>query len=174
LTYQQLPDDNFTLTLKGIGNCYGITVNDDMILKIDPVPVSNAGPDGTICGRNLTVIRHSPIPITDYLVHLGDGTFSNPAILNPTYTPGPNDVGTIVVLTLDLSGCKSLTDNDFMWLTVHPDPSAAINGSANICETATTPISISFTGTPPWSVTYTNGVIPVTVNNISTSPMYLR
>ncbi|MBK7175374.1 MAG: PKD domain-containing protein [Bacteroidales bacterium] len=57
-----------------------------------------------------------------------------------------------------------------MWLTVHPDPSATISGTISICEAEITPITIDFTGTPPWSVTYTNGTTPVIVNNIMSSP----
>ena len=167
------PDRNitFTLTLQGIGNCNGVFVNDQILLKIDPTPVSNAGPDDEICGQrpyqlNPTAQFQSTITWTSS----GSGTFSNPNILNPTYTPSPADVGTIVVLTLDLSGCKSLTGDDFMWLTVHPDPTATMSGSTGICEGTSATISIAFTGTPPWSVTYTDGITPVTVNNILTSP----
>ncbi|MBK7211852.1 MAG: PKD domain-containing protein [Bacteroidales bacterium] len=100
----------------------------------------------------------------------GDGIFSNPNSLNPTYTPGPNDVGTTVILSLDLSGCQSLTGDDFMWLTVHPDPSSNVTGSTSICEATSTPVSIALTGTPPWSITYTDGTTPVTVNGILSSP----
>ncbi|NVO19429.1 MAG: hypothetical protein HXX13_07000, partial [Bacteroidetes bacterium] len=161
----------FTLKLQGTGNCSGIFVSDDVILQIDPTPVSNAGPDGEICGR-----RQFPMNATAQFQSLitwstsGDGTFSNPNILNPTYTPGPNDVGNNVFLTLGLAGCQSLTGNDFMMLTVRPDPTATISGTTHICEATSAPISISFTGTPPWSVTYTNGSSAVTVNNILSSP----
>ncbi|MBK7174326.1 MAG: PKD domain-containing protein [Bacteroidales bacterium] len=161
----------FTLTLEGNGQCAGTFVNDQVVLQIDPTPVSNAGPDGQICGQK-------PFPMAASAQYQsiinwttsGDGSFSNPNILNPSYTPGPNDVGNVVVLTLGLAGCQSLTGNDFMWLTVHEDPSATISGTTSICEATSTPISIALTGTPPWSVTYTNGTTPVTVNNIMSSP----
>ncbi len=161
----------FTLTLQGIGNCSGIFVNDQIVLKIDPTPISNAGPDGEICGQlpfqlNPTALYQNTL----FWSTSGSGIFSNPNILNPTYTPGLTDVGNIVVLTLNLSGCQSITGNDFLWLTVHPDPGADISGTTGICEGQSTPVSIAFTGTPPWSVTYTNGITPVTVNNIMASP----
>ncbi len=161
----------FTLTLQGTGNCSGIFVLDQVVLKIDPTPVSNAGPDGEICGRNpfqLSASAQFQSIIT--WTTSGDGTFTNPNILNPKYTPGPTDVGNIVVLTLGLAGCKTTTGNDFLWLTVHPDPGAVISGTTGICEGTSTPVSIALTGSPPWSVTYTNGITPVTVNNIMSSP----
>jgi len=101
----------------------------------------------------------------------GDGTFlPNANTLFAKYVPGPADVGTTVMLTLDLSGCNSLTDNDVMYLTVHPDPTVTISGSTSICAGVSTPVSISFTGTPPWEVTYTDGTVPVTVSGIMTTP----
>ncbi len=167
------PDRNitFTLTLQGVGNCSGVFVNDQILLKIDPTPISNAGPDDEICGqRPYQLNPNAQFQNSLFWTTSGSGTFSNPNILSPTYTPSAADVGNIVVLTLNLSGCQSLTGNDFLWLTVHPDPSVTISGSTGICEGLSTPVSIAFTGTPPWSVTYTNGITPVTVNNINASP----
>ncbi|MBK7175402.1 MAG: PKD domain-containing protein [Bacteroidales bacterium] len=161
----------FTLTLQGNGSCSGVFVNDQIELKIDPTPESNAGPDDEICDQrpyqvNATGQYQSSMTWTTS----GDGSFSNTNIFNPIYTPGPNDVGQTVVLTLQVQGCQSLTGGDFMWLTVHEDPSATISGTTSICEATATPVTIDLTGTPPWSVTYTNGVTPVTVNNIMTTP----
>ncbi len=162
------PDRNitFTLTLQGIGNCSGVFVNDQIILKIDPTPISNAGTDDEVCGqRPYQLNPTAQFQNTINWLTSGTGTFSNPNILNPTYLPSPADVGSTVVLTLGLSGCQSLTNGDFMWLTVHPDPSGTMSGTTNMCEGTTTPINIAFTGTPPWSVTYSDGITPVTVTN---------
>ncbi|MFZ4549451.1 MAG: hypothetical protein ACOYN4_18535, partial [Bacteroidales bacterium] len=162
----------FTLTLQGNRSCSGVFVNDQVELKIDPTPISNAGPDDEICGQRPYLLN----PIAQFQNTIrwttsGTGHFSDTTILRPTYTPSPADVGSTVVLSLNLEGCQTLTGGDFMWLTVRPDPTVTVLGSALICEGASTPISFAFTGSPPWSVTYTNGTgSPITVNNILSSP----
>jgi PKD repeat protein len=147
-------------------------VTDHFELKIDPTPISNAGPDDATCDeRPYQLNATGQFQSTMTWTTSGDGVFSNTNSFTPTYIPGPNDVGNTVILTLQLQGCKNLTGGDFMWLTVHPDPTVTISGSSVICEGTSTPVSIDFTGTPPWSVTYTNGAsAPVTVNNINSTP----
>lgn len=161
----------FTLTLQGTGNCSGITVSDDVILRIDPTPVSNAGPNGSICGER-------PYQITATAFYqdlirwrtLGDGTFSDSTILRPTYTPGPNDVGNIIQLTMLLEGCQGLTNASSLWLTVYTEPTAVLTGSFQMCEGLNAQLSIALTGTPPWSISYDSGAVPSTASGIMASP----
>ncbi|MEI8048905.1 MAG: PKD domain-containing protein, partial [Bacteroidota bacterium] len=161
----------FNLRLHGIGYCSDVTLNDQVELKIDPRPVSNAGVDDNTCGQrpyqlSATAQYHSAIQ----WITRGDGSFSNRTILNPTYTPGPLDVSSNVKLILGLVGCSGLVGSDSLLLTVHPDPSATISGSTTECEGVPVPLRFDFAGSPPWNVTYTNGVSPVTVNGILNSP----
>ena len=55
-------------------------------------------------------------------------------------------------------------------VTIAPAPTAIVSGPSGACSGTTVTISIALTGTGPWSVTYTDGGSPVTVNNILTSP----
>ncbi|MBV5345332.1 MAG: hypothetical protein JZU63_07295, partial [Rhodoferax sp.] len=75
------PDRNilFTLTLQGIGNCSGLVVSDQIVLKIDPTPVSNAGPDDAICGqRPFQLNPVAQFENTILWTTSGSGIFSNP------------------------------------------------------------------------------------------------
>ena len=51
--------------------------------------------------------------------------------------------------------------------------SAVISGNSNICSGSNANISITMTGSSPWSITYTNGVTPTTVTGITASPYNL-
>lgn len=64
----------------------------------------------------------------------GDGNFSDPAILNPIYTPGANDItnGT-VDLMLKVTGNTS-TIESVMHLTIHPLATASVGGDVFVCK----------------------------------------
>jgi hypothetical protein len=100
-----------TLSLNGypINPCL-IAQYDSKVLTIIITPVANAGSDVTSCGPTQlsgSVANYSTIQWTT----TGDGSFSNPSIPNPVFTPGPGDLaGSSVVLILaaqPLSPCNN-------------------------------------------------------------------
>ncbi|MDP4271989.1 MAG: hypothetical protein Q8909_17985, partial [Bacteroidota bacterium] len=78
--------------------------------------------------------------------------------------PGGVTTGPITVVT---SGGTAVSSTDFI---VNALPTATISGNATICTGASTNLSVSLTGQQPWSITYTDGTTPVTLNNITSSP----
>jgi hypothetical protein len=65
--------------------------------------------------------------------------------------------------------CGNATSN-YGILTVNPTATASLSGTTSICVGKSATLTVTLTGTPNWSITYTDGTTPVTVNNIAASP----
>ena len=77
--------------------------DDLMFLYISKQPTADAGPDAAICPNEDFVLTGATATNYESLswTTSGDGTFNNENALNPTYTPGSNDiVAGSVILTL--------------------------------------------------------------------------
>ncbi|MFN5706207.1 MAG: beta strand repeat-containing protein, partial [bacterium] len=75
-------------------------------------------------------------------------------------------------VVLSSTGCPTTTSSSAL-LTANPKPTAQFSTS-NICGTGSRNLKIDFTGTAPWSFTYTkNGGSSTTVSNITNSTYYL-
>ena len=93
-TYVPLPGETgtVTLTLTATGSQYLQLRNSrfDPYLAVNPLPDVNAGPDATICAANTHTLAGTQSNCSPWLwTTSGDGTFNNPNLLNPVYTPGP-------------------------------------------------------------------------------------
>ncbi|NVO18049.1 MAG: hypothetical protein HXX13_00020 [Bacteroidetes bacterium] len=60
-------------------------------------------------------------------------------------------------------------------LIVNPLPSAFVSGGGSACDDGTLiSVRVDLTGTPPWSISYSNGLNNTTVNGINTSPYFIN
>lgn len=166
-----------TLTLSATGNspCSG-TVTDAMQLTVTPLPVIDAG-------NNITACNTLPVDITSASAQnyssivwttSGTGTFSNPYIVNPSYTPSAQDVvlGS-VVLTMNVSPLApcSVPVSDNILLTLTPVPlvnagfdNTSCNGMYQISGASANNYS-----SLAWSSTGTG----ILLNQTTLSPTYL-
>ena len=155
---------NITLTLRANGNGSCAFAEDAMVLTITPAPAVNAGSDAETCedvGIDLGSITTAPTASNYSSLQWsssGSGTFSDPNILTPTYTPGAGETGNIT-LTLTASGngsCAPVSDN--LTLTVTPRPVVNAGSDEETCQgvafdlsTSTTSPSASEYSTLQWS-----------------------
>jgi hypothetical protein len=92
------------------------TATDEVFLNLVQGPEVNAGPDLSVCPGESISISQAVCSNTGSLLWTtsGDGTFSNPALLNTQYIPGINDqLNGIVTLTLTGNGptdCQPVSD----------------------------------------------------------------
>lgn len=125
-----------------------LIIGDEVILNITKQPAANAGSDVTICENSVIALAGGAINFnTIQWFTDGDGTFSDPLILEPTYFPGNNDVLTGVVnlkLTASpLTPCSIVTEDSMVLeifklpvvnagedATIKSDETIALNGFA--------------------------------------------
>ncbi|MEI7526741.1 MAG: T9SS type A sorting domain-containing protein, partial [Mariniphaga sp.] len=103
----------------------------------------SAGANAEIC-ENSTYQLHGLADSYDSLhwSTTGTGTFSNPAILDPIYTPSTQDIGAgSVQLTLAAFGQNGIDTTNTMTLTITKAPVAAAGGNQAICTGSIFPVS---------------------------------
>ncbi len=128
-----------TLTANGNGNC--APASDDMELTVTAAPAVDAGSDEEICEGSIFDFNNSTTEpsASDYNTLTWDdggagGSFSDPSVLKPQYTPPVGYSGTIT-LTLTATGngsCAQVADN--MDLTVTAAPTADAGSDEEVCE----------------------------------------
>jgi len=113
-----------TLTSK---NAACPTVSDNMILKLTPFPVSEAGPDDVICedqGKSLNGSSSSNYSSLEWKTS-GDGKFNDNTITHPAYYPGIKDINNGSVKLYLIANGKSpcnTTAIDSLTLSIQKNP----------------------------------------------------
>ena len=86
----------------------------------------DAGPDTQICQGEVLNLDATSINETSIIWQsFGDGSFSNPSLEDPIYTPGPNDINTATVMLLGANSNGICGAADFLALTINPNLSPA-------------------------------------------------
>jgi gliding motility-associated-like protein len=127
-----------TLTLTVYGNIPCGAATDFMLLQITPKATADAGPDISTCAAVPVTLVAATASYYNSLIWStsGSGTFNNPTILNPVYTPSPSDIlNGYVVLTLTAVAedpCPAASDN--MTLTISKEAVADAGPDQATCE----------------------------------------
>ena len=131
-----------TLTVSGSGSCADAV--DTKALTVTDAPTADAGSAAEVC-------EDTPFTVSDAVVtnsagilwtHDGSGSLVDATTTTPTYTPAAGDAGSVVTLTLTVSGSGSCADAvDTKALTVTDAPTADAGSAAEVCED--TPFTVS-------------------------------
>lgn len=151
--------------------CAG-TVSGMSVVSSSPIPTGTLSGAQTICAGaganfsvNLTGIGPWNIDYSD-----GTSTFTQTGITSSPYTLSVSPaIHTTYTLT-QVNGLCSGLGSGSATVRVNPVPQASLAGAHTICVGSSASLSVTLTGAAPFSLTWTNGTTPVTVNNILTSP----
>jgi len=129
-----------TLCLKAepISPCI-LFAEDCMTITIELLPVANAGSDKTVCeGENYTLTEATAVNYSALLWTTGgDGSFDDATMLNPTYSPGINDIalGTVeLCLSAQPIPPSAFVAEDCMTLDIVLNPTAFAGPDISVCE----------------------------------------
>ena len=168
-TYNPSPTDIasgsviLSLTAVGLDGC--IDVTDSMVVSFEPQPIVDAGTDASICeGESYDLTNSSPSysygVSPEWTIIGGDGNFSgniNSNILEPVYTPGPQDIidGAVTLrLTLDpIDPCTESISDDVV-IQISSAPTVSVINSFDICEGpfTVTGTTVENAGLVEWSI----------------------
>ncbi len=134
-----------------------VTANSNAITFANTLPVvSLSDPGGPYCSDDAAVAL-TGIPTNGNGAFSGNGVTDNfdgtgefdPAIAGP----GTHDI--VYTYTNPVSGCSNSATRS---VGIYNSPTASMSGSTSICSGSSTVLSIYFTGTAPFDVTYTDGI----------------
>ncbi len=146
--------------------------NSTDVLRIDFIkaPVANAGEDTVLCTvAPYTISSATASDFTSVIwSHNGNGSLSDPTVLNPTYIPAPGETGT-VEFTLTVNGspaCSNMVVADLFVLTLNPAIIVNAGSDESIASGAATALSGTVSGgTGVFTYTWSPEEL-IVVNNI--------
>ncbi|MEY4307827.1 MAG: hypothetical protein RL422_30 [Bacteroidota bacterium] len=102
--------------------------------------------------------------ITSTSWNFGDNTTSTNS--TPSHTYSQSNTYNVSLKVVASNGCSSSKSS---FVIVNPAPTSTISGAQTICSGSTAPLSVQFTGTSPWAITYYDGSSSTIVSSINTA-----
>ncbi|MEI7661574.1 MAG: choice-of-anchor L domain-containing protein [Bacteroidota bacterium] len=134
-----------TLAMVAEGNTPCGNDTSRMVLHISPKSTAYAGPDIQTCDRTPVLLSAAVATHPQSLLwqSSGTGTFDNPCILHPVYTPGPEDLtigsALLSLTTIPATPCPASSSS----LVLHLSKSPAADAGPAISACGLTPATIS-------------------------------
>ncbi|MGC6414466.1 MAG: gliding motility-associated C-terminal domain-containing protein, partial [Bacteroidia bacterium] len=157
-----------TMTVTGTANeCNGQSVSEVITLTLNSAdaPTADAGQDMAVCNNQSFLLSGTSVNGDISWLTLGDGSFTNPSILNPEYSFGSNDViNQFVEIVLEVTGnisgtCLNSIASDTIRLTVVSAPNdLTLDPTYTFCD-YDLPDSISLEGEAGYNVNWYSDIL---------------
>lgn len=105
---------------------------------------ANAGTTQNLCNGTPAILNGTVSSCTHRVRWFGGtGTFSNPNIPTPTYTPGPGETGAVVLTLQQFTSCDTVTST--VTLNYSPPPTLSLGPDTTFCGTFNYQLGPGFT-----------------------------
>jgi len=149
-------------------NAAGCTTNHNpLAVTVRPLPTAIISNSGTVCVEDTHPVNITLTGAAPWSVVYAINGVNQPAIniAASPYTLNATASGNYTITSVtDANGCSN-TGIGNATVSYWPVPSATISGTTAVCAGQSATLTISMTGTAPYTFTYTDGVTPVTVTN---------
>ncbi len=146
-------------------------------VTVHPLPTGAISGNSEICEDDSTTFTVALTGTAPWSITYTDGTtpVTISDILSSPHTikVAPSSTTTYTLSAVSDSYCDATSLTGSAIVTVNPLPSAILSGDATVCFGTSANLTVDLTGTQPWSFTYTDGIAPVTITGINSSPYML-
>ncbi len=152
----------YTLTVTSAAGCVSTNSPTVTVTVHTAPPPATASNNGPVCAGELLQLSASGAPGAAY-AWTGPNGFTS-SVQNPTIPNATVAASGVYSVTVSLNGCESAASTTSA--LVRPLPTAAVAGSATICAGGSAEITATLTGSGPWTLHWSDGLVHYT----STSP----
>jgi len=144
----------YTVTVTDSKGCED---TDEVVVRVNPIPVANAGPDQAICaGTTANLSASASNGTAGYTYKWSNGATTASTTVNPSVST------TYTVTVTDSKGCE---DTDEVAITINPNLAVSAGTDATICAGATQSLTATVSsGTPTFSYSWSSGQATASIN----------
>jgi len=168
------PTVNTTYSVVSVSdlNCSASGGSGTAEVSVQPIPVASISGTGTVCAGSPVIMSIQISGISPWDIDYTDGTTISQVtgISSSPYLLSVSSVNSTTYTLTQVNGSCTGNVSGQGTLTVTPSPTANLTGTATVCPGNPTTLSVSFTSTSPWSITYTEGTNPISVSGINSNP----